>query len=234
MDFFIAGCGEGFLVNKNIFLSLFMGGLFGSVNHCAGMCGPFVIAQTSNTHSCHTTVLKRVVGMSLIPYHLGRMVTYILLGIGTAFVMKPILSTALGQVMIVLLLLSAGILFLLHGFAVNTHFSFPFADSIGKFFGYFSSKVSFWHKFALGVTLGFMPCGLVFAAILAVTSLSNPFDAMIGMICFTLGTVPVLLGIGFISNTFIQKYKNIYTQCIKAIMIFNGLVLIGLSLGKLI
>ena len=58
--------------NAPLVLALFMAGLVGSAGHCAGMCGPFVLAQVGAR-----TQLNRLAGSALLPYHLGRGTTYI-------------------------------------------------------------------------------------------------------------------------------------------------------------
>lgn len=233
MDFLLAGCSEAFISNKNIYLSLFLGGLFGSLNHCASMCGPFIIAQTAHRHSSNN-ILMRMSGSCLIAYHMGRMMTYILLGVMTSFVLFPFLNMAFGHMIISILLGGAGLLFLLHGLSIHTHFKLPFSDIFAHISSQFSSSTSYVQKFTLGAILGFLPCGLVLAAILAVTSLASPIEAMFGMMIFTAGTLPMLIGIGLISNGLMQKYKPLYTKFTKAMMIINGFVLITLSLEKII
>ena len=47
-------------------------GLAGSLSHCVGMCGPFVMTQSSR--------FERVSQSAIIPYHLGRITTYVILG----------------------------------------------------------------------------------------------------------------------------------------------------------
>lgn len=54
--------------------SLFLGGLLGGLTHCAFMCAPFVVMMQQKT-------IGRLQSVLLIPYHLGRMVTYVGLGV---------------------------------------------------------------------------------------------------------------------------------------------------------
>ena len=67
-----------------VLLSLFLAGLTGGFSHCVGMCAPFVMAQvTSNMAQVPAKEMHRLTrlkGAALIPYHLGRMTTYSMLG----------------------------------------------------------------------------------------------------------------------------------------------------------
>ena len=64
--------------------SLFAAGLAGSLVHCVGMCGPFVLGQVVG--DVERAARKpygewhRLAGAALMPYHLGRLTTYTLLG----------------------------------------------------------------------------------------------------------------------------------------------------------
>src|SRR3990172_7062279 len=66
--------------------ALFAAGLVGGIGDCAGMCGPFVLAQAEARPApgppARLGELHRVAGAALLPYHLGRLTTYA--GLGTA------------------------------------------------------------------------------------------------------------------------------------------------------
>ncbi len=67
-----------------IIFSLFIFGLFGGFSHCASMCGPFVLTQVGNRLSKidinQATVFKKLSGIALLPYQLGRITTYCFIG----------------------------------------------------------------------------------------------------------------------------------------------------------
>src|SRR6185369_15932837 len=64
--------------------SLFLAGLAGSLVHCVGMCGPFVLGQVAAdveaTRAGRYGEWGRLAGAALVPYHLGRLTTYTMLG----------------------------------------------------------------------------------------------------------------------------------------------------------
>ncbi len=80
----IAACRVVVSDNGNLLGSLALAGLAGGLTHCVGMCGPFVLSQVSARFealpAARMTEFHRLAGAALIPYHLGRMVTYCVLG----------------------------------------------------------------------------------------------------------------------------------------------------------
>ena len=64
--------------------SLFLAGLVGGFGHCAGMCGPFVLAQglarLEKVPASAMSELTRLAGAALVPYHAGRATSYAPLG----------------------------------------------------------------------------------------------------------------------------------------------------------
>ncbi|MBN2752832.1 MAG: sulfite exporter TauE/SafE family protein, partial [Rhodospirillaceae bacterium] len=57
----------------NLIVALFLTGLLGSVTHCVGMCGPFVVAQAAcRLEGIPATEMRewhRLKGGILVPYH---------------------------------------------------------------------------------------------------------------------------------------------------------------------
>lgn len=80
----VAHCQTVATEHGGLLSSLFAAGLFGSFTHCVGMCGPFVLSQTMTrleaVPAAQMREFHRLAGAALIPYHLGRMTTYISLG----------------------------------------------------------------------------------------------------------------------------------------------------------
>src|SRR5260221_9549986 len=77
----LAGCGALVAAHGGLLASLSLAGLMGSPSHCAGMCGPFVLAQ-AGSRLCRLPAgpggeLRRLAGGLLLPYHLGRSTTYV-------------------------------------------------------------------------------------------------------------------------------------------------------------
>src|SRR5215471_16573077 len=84
----LGACRDGLVqvaTSSGLALSLFLAGLGGSAMHCVGMCGPFVLGQVMGDAERIAPgkgygEWRRLAGAALLPYHLGRMVTYSALG----------------------------------------------------------------------------------------------------------------------------------------------------------
>ena len=67
-----------------LLLALLTAGLVGGTTHCAGMCGPFVLAQVSarleRVPLSAMSEFRRLTGAAVLPYHAGRASSYALIG----------------------------------------------------------------------------------------------------------------------------------------------------------
>lgn len=196
-----AQCIHEFSMQNGLVISLFLGGLAGGFTHCTAMCGPFVLAQTGGNASS-TGKIARLSHAALLPYHLGRMTTYIFM----AIIFHSVLNLALlfsdhKAVLTAPILMLAGVLFLVSVFPAlnkmfpwvgNIRLGLPFGV-IGKFSAAFLYNPGFFKRYGLGLMLGFMPCGLVVAALMAASTAPNTLQAALAMGAFALGTVPALI-----------------------------------------
>ena len=80
----LAHCKAVAIGHGPLLLSMFLAGLIGSASHRAAMCGPFGLPQTREAMArlkVGSGELRRLAGAALLPYHIGRAVTYILLAV---------------------------------------------------------------------------------------------------------------------------------------------------------
>ncbi len=218
---------------------LFVGGLLGSFTHCAGMCGPFIIAQKPASSKSDVS-FSRATGWSLLPYHLGRMTTYTLMGGLAAYFSGHVMRGTVGEQSAAILLMAAGALFIITAWptaksqnSTSTVFTKKISGVIGRLSSPFISGRTSYHSYILGILLGFMPCGFLYAAILAVSASGSPGVAAIAMAAFTLGTMPSLILIG-ISRQLLFRHWPRTTQVIaRTFMTLNGLSLVAMAGGIL-
>ena len=189
-------CVTEFGSQYGLFISLFLAGLVGGATHCVAMCAPFVLAQSGQ--------VERLGRALLLPYHFGRMTTYVFLGILVNAVIGIALVNSEVKVLIsVPLLFTAAVMFFVSAFprlsklfpwSMRISLSLPwnFFSKISSFSG---NNISILKRYVLGLMLGFMPCGLVVAALMVSATAPTPAHAAVGMGVFTIGTMPALIGI---------------------------------------
>tara|TARA_R110002153_G_scaffold54268_7_gene150827 strand:+ start:7422 stop:8132 length:711 start_codon:yes stop_codon:yes gene_type:complete len=234
---FIGQCIHDIATTHGLVISLFLAGLFGGFTHCAGMCSPFVLAQLGPQ-----TELKRIRSSLLIPYHLGRMTTYVTLAILVSSVINlAFVFSGLKALIAAPLLVLAGVIFLVSALPQLSSI-FPWVAHIRlaapyKFIVQFSSKLmrnpNALKRYGLGILLGFMPCGLVVAALLASASAPNAVQAAIAMGAFTFGTMPALILVAFGGNMLKKKYPRASMRITQGAMVISGLWLFALA-GQLL
>ncbi len=191
-------------LTESTYLLLFASGLVGGVGHCAGMCGPLVAAFSFN----------RAEDGGIRPhllYHLGRVTTYSLAG-GAAGLTGSFLDVAAAIAPYQRAAMTAtGILIALAGLALTGWLprtttapaSGPPALA-AKACRLFAGEATAGGHFPLGLLLGFLPCGLVYAALLAAAREGMEaadhgagfLRGFLVMALFGAGTVPALLLVG--------------------------------------
>ncbi|MGH1399421.1 MAG: sulfite exporter TauE/SafE family protein [Alphaproteobacteria bacterium] len=218
---FFAQCVSDFSLAYGLPLSLFLAGLVGGFTHCSGMCSPFVFAQVDHvSQKGGETKGARFLSMALLPYHLGRMTTYVGLAVVVSSVVNlAFISSELRVLITAPMLMLAGVLFLVSAFPALLSV-FPWAGRLR--FGLpegVVSKVSaagfkvaktptLLRQYMTGVLLGFLPCGLVVSALLAAATAGHVVSAGAAMAAFAVGTMPALVLVGFGGAALRAKYPK--------------------------
>lgn len=236
MQFILGQCLYAFEQYPSILLTLFLVGLVGGLTHCAGMCGPFVAAQVKCDSGCNSK-LEKLSGSALLPYHFGRMTTYMVLGVVAASLSRQIIGTPLQRWVSVTFLCVAGIIFIASALPMVKKFlmkiRFKGFSHMGNFIGTLAKPLSnnsnVAKGYGLGVLLGFLPCGLIFAALMVVATTGNLFTAAFAMALFTLGTFPALFMVGVGSGFAYRKWPHAMQNIARTIMVFNGISLFVLA-----
>ncbi|WP_417466229.1 sulfite exporter TauE/SafE family protein [Kordiimonas sp.] len=242
MEYFVTHCQILLEEHGGLLFTLFLGGLMGSATHCVGMCGPFVVAQTAHLPTSGTA-LAPARGFALIPYHLGRMTTYMALGILAASISGLVFSVPIQRGIAFVLLCFAGLLFFFSAVpSVKARVVLPFwhkglarlGQLIGRFATPFFKGATPLHRYALGLTLGFLPCGLLAAALMAVAATANPLSAAFGMAAFCVGTVPALVLSGIGGRYALRHLPFRFETLAQGVMVFNGLSLFAIAGGMML
>jgi uncharacterized protein len=229
-------CTSATALRGSLLLGLFVAGAAGSVVHCGPMCGAFVLGQMSERMARlppeRLCEWQRIGNGMLLPYHLGRLTTYAGLG--------AVSATALAQFtwfthLSAVLLAIAALLFLSH--AIGRLGKIDRAPPVwGRLIGTVTLRLprgTLPGEYLLGVTLGFLPCGFLYAAIAAASAAGGPVMGAAAMIAFGLGTAPVLMLIGIAGYAGGRRWNRAITSAAPAVMILNATLLLALAWQRL-
>lgn len=207
-------------------------GLLSSL-HCSQMCGPIVIAYSVASAHSSPSRLSQVLGH--LSYNAGRIITYTALGAiaGIAGQSMTWMGRLAGLSSMASIL--AGVLMILGGLAMFGWL--PNASLLARSSAGFTSKflaklkglltvAGFGRRFLLGLALGFLPCGLIYAAMMKSLSAGSALGGAVGMLAFGIGTAASLLAIGVLSASFRFRLTRWGTQLSAAAVIVLGAFLL--------
>ena len=213
-----------------IWVSGIIVGLFGSL-HCLGMCGPIaMILPVDRSNS------KKQAFQTLL-YHLGRIISYSLMGLIFGFVGKTLnlftsqqyLSLIIGALMMISVFIP-----------LNWSKRLQQKGPLSKLIRWVSQKLGQLLKekrddqiLTLGVLNGLLPCGLVYIAIASATALSDPIQSTLYMAMFGVGTIPMMTTAVYLSQWISQKLRTRLLKWIPVLVFIMGALLFarGLNLG---
>lgn len=186
-----------------LLLAIFTASLAGS-GHCIGMCGPFAVIACG---SCPTASQSRFTG--LLGYHLGRAMTYCVLGVtagllgswfnwgATLFGWQRFAAWVTGGLM-----LGCG-LFTIIGTLTSNQFALRVPQSVQRVlraaYRHIAHLPAWLRPLAVGTITGWLPCGWLYVFVLLAVGTANPWLGGATMIAFWLGTIPALtvVAVGF-------------------------------------
>lgn len=196
------------------------------------MCGPIAMMLPVD----RSNEAKKAVQIML--YHLGRLVSYGSLGLvfgllGKGFYlagMQQQLSIFVGILMILIVVIPEKIF-------MKYNFSKPVYRIISKVkssLGNQFKKKSNSALFTIGLLNGFLPCGLVYAALFGALAMQNMSLGVLYMVLYGLGTIPMLSAAVYISGFLNGNFRNKLQKVIPVVTIIIGglFILRGIGLGN--
>ncbi len=208
---------------------LFLAGLAGSAAHCGPMCGGFVLGQVADRMACTPAARlcewRRVSQGALLTYHLGRLTTYGALGAlaGALLGQMPWFKWASPA-----LLLFGAALFLAHAAHVLTG---PDRAPMGWARAIARMAARTGGGYPLGIVLGFLPCGFLYAALATAAASGSALLGTLGMLSFGIGTVPALAVVGIAGQSAGRRWPRAITTAAPAMMLLNAGLLATLAVG---
>lgn len=196
-------------------IMIFLLGFTSGFGHCVGMCGGIVLTYSVNLTNNDPSSSGRFSRIwPHVLYNGGRMITYMFLGgifalAGSTFMFA---STAFNYQSV--LQIFAGV--------VMVYMAFDLLNWIPKILPKWSTDENPFRRlthnllrqvdrsniFILGVVLGFLPCGVVYAAGVKAASTGNIALGMLTMMTFALGTFPAMMLMGISAQWITGKFKR--------------------------
>ena len=211
---------------ESSYLALFLIGLLGGT-HCIGMCGGIVGALSLGTGSRPELHLA---------YNSGRIASYTLAGaIAGALGGASLALSSQLPLRIILYVLANLMLVALGLYLMGITRALAFSERIGqKLWRHvqpltrrFLPARSVAQAFPLGLLWGWLPCGLVYSALVTALTSGSALHGAGMMLAFALGTLPNLLLAGLLA----VRLKDYATK--PAVRITAGLVVLGFGLWGL-
>lgn len=208
---------------------LLLAGLAGGVVHCAPMCGPFVLGQVGAKMAA-APACGHCRQRGVLPgYHIGRIATYAILGALAGLVgVVPGLGRFAGVALAL-----ASLLFLGQGLrrlapSIGRHV--PSLNRAPPIVTRLLRRLSGLAGLPLGLALGLLPCGLLYAALLAASATGGPAQGAIAMLIFGLGTVPALMAVGVAGQAATRRWQRAIGPLAPILLLANAAVLGVLAL----
>ena len=213
----------------------FMAGLAGST-HCLGMCGGIVAAIALHARDTGPGAQRLI----LLSYNLGRIGTYTLLGIIAGFMGSSLdmlsMKTAASWVFV-----AANLFVFLVGMAsfiqVSSFSLFSLESSGGRMFSgilrWAVNDAGLFRVFVLGLALGFLPCGLVYAPLIAAAATGSPLAGGAIMAALGFGTLPLLFFFGTASAALSARLRGNLFRLVGLFVALIGFTGLWRVLGKM-
>lgn len=181
--------------------------------HCVVMCGPLV--EVMSHRKGH------------LAYHLGRLGMYGLLGMAFGYFGQQ-LSIYFSQQILTGI---AGIFLLLLAFWPSRWLATSprwhrWQKPIRQFFLQKKQHSPQLSEVGMGMLNGLIPCGLIYAALVGATQFQYTWQSGLYMVLFGLGTLPALLGGGWVWQRFIGWIRGHVPYAIPATYALMGLLLL--------
>lgn len=204
-------------------------GLLGSF-HCIGMCGPIAFMLPVD----RTNQVKQF--FQILSYHLGRLTAYSIIGLIFGFLGKGFKFFGFQQQLSIL----TGVLMILTivfpRIFRNTKITQPISTLVLKLKSALGKELKNKRNdtfFTIGFLNGYLPCGLVYMAVLGAITTSNPLAGALYMFLFGLGTVPLMSVVVYLGNFTKGIFKKRIQQVIPIAVVIIGVLFIlrGLNLN---
>ena len=198
-------------------------GLIGSM-HCAGMCGPIAISLPYRVgmQTNEETFFK------ILVYNLGRIITYAFFGFLFGIVGKSFFTMGIQKWFLITL---AVLLIIIAIFSIDIETKALKIPAIGKFNKKVKELLAKSLKNAtvksflyIGILNGFLPCGLVYMAIVAAIATGGVLNSVLYMILFGIGTMPMMMALGYGGHLLSTRFRTFLRKLYPVFMIIFAIL----------
>ena len=182
-----------------IYTMALMTGLLGS-GHCLGMCGGLISALSLSPARGRHPLLFQIL------YHVGRVLTYSLIGATVGWLgsvlayanrFHGLMRFALIGSDLFIIVVGLGTAGLFRRFSLlRLDFPGPLQGLVRTATALIRMPGNIFTALPLGLLMGFLPCGVSYAMIITAAQTSSLIRGGLTMLCFGLGTSPILLLFG--------------------------------------
>jgi len=198
--------------------------------HCIGMCGPIALAVPVNRKN-NTTIL-----FGALQYNLGRIISYAFLGGIVGMIGLSIHTFGVLQWLSIL----SGLFLIIYAWRkyLSAIFSqhlpaLPIQKHLNAALGKVIRSKHPMKLSMLGMLNGFLPCGMVYAALLNALLTGEIAGSALAMIFFGIGTLPSMIGVIYMANKITPKLRAKFNKVVPYLITMVGLLIVlrGLNLG---
>ncbi|NTW83819.1 MAG: hypothetical protein HGB36_10710 [Chlorobiaceae bacterium] len=193
------------------FGAFFLFGLLAGISSCAALTGSIVLTGTARWHEKNGS-RNGLTGNALphLLFNAGRILSFGLFGAllgyaGESVRISPIIYNA---AIIAVSILMIGISLRMTGFSSLSHLSIPLPEKLSRVVRNIGNGRWTFDPFTTGSLTLFVPCGFTLIAEGAAVLSGNALQGMLMMVCFVIGTMPALLGIGMLSSKLSMNGKT--------------------------
>ena len=204
-------------------------GLFGSM-HCIGMCGALSCALCKGSE-----VSRNKLVLNALLYQLGRVLTYMILGVLFGLVSQLLLiaelqkyiSILIGVVLVLSVLTSINLEYHLNNVPMMQGYLLSIRYKLASIYNATYQRP----KLILGMINGLLPCGMVYLALAGALTTGGMMDSVLFMAAFGLGTIPLMALFTVGVSSLPGRIRGFFQRALPAITFLFGVYMILRGLG---
>jgi uncharacterized protein len=206
-------------------------GFLGST-HCIGMCGGIASIVTFDKSNLLDQSPLRTTLNRIIAYNSGRISSYMIAGLLVGILGSTVISASPQHGQTIASFVAAGFMIALGLYLTHWWNGLIYLEKLGNCLWRYLSPIaqrfmpieSGHQAYGFGLIWGWLPCGLVYSALVWSLSTANPIDGMIAMAGFGIGTLPAMILTGTTYAHVRQFFQQPYVRSV------IGLLIIGMGI----